>query len=239
MQDQQFNTGVIRPVEVYKEAWELIKDQYWLVLGITIVGMLIGSAVPVVLIGPMMCGIYLCLFDRIEGRELKFEKLFKGFDFFGASLIVAVVIMVPMFVLIFSIYIPMIGMAMAGSRMSESELIPFLIGTIIFEIILVFVMVCFHTLLLFSFPLIADRKLGGIDAIKLSAKAVWANLGSIAGLIGVGFVVAIVGYLMLCIGIYLVLPLIMTSSAVAYRKVFPQMGDRSHEPPPVGSYGGG
>lgn len=240
MQNHQFNTGVISGVEVYKEAWELIKGQYWLMLGITIVGILIGSAVPIVIIGPMLCGIYLCMFDKMEGREVKFEKLFKGFEFFGPSLFVAVVIMVPVFVLIFAIYVPIIAMAVAGPRMSESEMIPLLIGTVIFELILAFIMVCFHTLLLFAFPLIADRKLGGIDAMKLSAKAVWNNLGGIASLIGVGFVVAIVGYLMLCIGIYLVLPLIMMSSAVAYRKVFPKIEDDwRHEPPPVSAYGGG
>ena len=240
MQNHQFNTGVINGVEVYKEAWNMIKDQYWLMLGITIVGIMIGGAVPIVIIGPMICGIYLCMLDKMDGREVKFERLFKGFDFFGQSLIVAAVIMIPMFVVIFAIYIPMIAMAIAGPRMSESELIPLLIGTVIFEIVLVFVMVCFHTLLLFSFPLIADRKLGGIDSIRVSAKAVWANLGGIASLIGVGFVVAIVGYLMLCIGIYLALPLIMASSAVAYRKVFPRIeDDRSHEPPPISAYGGG
>ena len=177
MQNHQFNTGVINGVEVYKEAWEMIKDQYWLILGITIVGMLIGSAVPIVIIGPMICGIYLCMFDRMEGREVTFERLFKGFDFFGPSLVVAIVIMVPMFVAIFMIYVPFIATAMAGPRMSESELIPFLIGTLLVEFVVVFVMVCFHTLLLFAFPLIADRKLGGIDAMKLSIKAVWHNLG--------------------------------------------------------------
>ena len=240
MQNHQFNTGVISGTEVFKEAWELIKDQYWLIFGITIVGMLIGSAVPVVIIGPMMCGIYLCLFDKIDGREVKFDRLFKGFDFFGPSLIVAAVIMVPMIVLIFAIYIPMIAVAMAGPRMSESELIPLLIGTVLFELVVVFIMVCFHTLLIFSFPLIADRKLGGIDAMKLSAKAVWHNLGGIASMIGVSFVVAIVGYLMLCIGVYLALPLIMMSWAVAYRRVFPKIEDgRSLGPPPISAYGGG
>ncbi|MEQ1924080.1 MAG: hypothetical protein ABL952_16370, partial [Pyrinomonadaceae bacterium] len=153
MQSHQFNTGVIRGTEIFREAWELMKDQYWLIFGVTIVGMLIGSAVPVVIMGPMMCGIYLCLFDKMEGREVKFERLFNGFEFFGPSLIVAIVIMVPMIVLIFAIYIPMIGIAMAGPRLSESEVIPLLIGTVAFEVVVAFIMVCFHTLLIFSFPL--------------------------------------------------------------------------------------
>ena len=59
-----FRVGVIKPVECIKEGWALIKDQYWLFFGISIVGILIGGAVPIVLIGPMMAGIFLCLFQR-------------------------------------------------------------------------------------------------------------------------------------------------------------------------------
>ena len=43
----EFNRGVISPMECIKEGWALIKDQYWLFFGITLVGMLIGGAVPV------------------------------------------------------------------------------------------------------------------------------------------------------------------------------------------------
>lgn len=56
----------------------------------------------------------------------------------------------------------------------------------------------------------------------ISAKAVWQNLSGVVGLFAVGIVVAIVGYLMLCIGIYLVLPLIIAANVVAYRKIFPE-----------------
>ncbi len=217
----EFQTGVIKPIEIYKESWELIKDQYWLVFAVTLVGMLIGSAVPIFLIGPMMCGIYLCLFQKIDGRPLNFETLFKGFEYFVPSLIVAVVIMVPILLLLITVYIPMIGMAIAGPRMRESEMIPFFIGIFIFELIVAVIMVCFHTLLMFAFPLIVDRKLSGLQAMKVSGKAVWNNLAGVAGLFGVSFLVGIVGYLALCVGFYLVIPLIFTSNAVAFRKIFP------------------
>jgi hypothetical protein len=222
MQNTDFQIGAIKPVEIYKEAWALMKERYWMVFGIVIVGMLIGGAVPIILIGPMMCGMFLCLFDLIDGRELKFEKLFKGFDYIWKSLLVSVLIFVPIFIVLFTIYIPMIAMAIAGPKMSESELIPFLIGTVIFEIVIVVVMVCFHTLIMFAYPLIVERGLTGVQAMMVSAKAVWNNLAGMAGLFGVGFVVAIVGYLMLCVGLYLVLPLIMMAQAVAFRKIFPK-----------------
>ena len=111
--------------------------------------------------------------------------------------------------------------------MSESELIPFLIGTFIFEIVVVVIMVCFHTLIMFAYPLIVERGLTGGQAIKVSAKAVWNNLAGMAGLLGVGFLVGIVGYMMLCVGLYLVLPLIMMAQAVAFRKIFPKLESKT------------
>src|SRR2546425_13121013 len=90
-----FNRGVIKPVECLKEAWGLIKDQYWLFLGICAVGMLIGSAFAIALMGPMICGIYLCLFQRMRGEPVKFENLFKGFDYFGQSVIATLIQMMP------------------------------------------------------------------------------------------------------------------------------------------------
>jgi hypothetical protein len=38
--------GVVRPIICYKSGWTIIKDQYWLILGVSFVGMLIASAVP-------------------------------------------------------------------------------------------------------------------------------------------------------------------------------------------------
>src|SRR6266550_3254308 len=55
----QFRTGVIKPVECLKEGWALIKDQYWLFLGIVFVGVFIGSAVPIVIV---MVPMYIIMF---------------------------------------------------------------------------------------------------------------------------------------------------------------------------------
>ncbi len=233
-----FRTGVIRPIECYKEGWEMIKDQFWLVFAIVLVGMIIGSLVPIIILGPMMCGIYLCLLDRYEGRDVSFDKLFKGFDHFLPSLALTIIIMAPVVVMVVLVYVPLIVMAMAGPNMNESELLGFLAGVIIFELIVAVIMVCFHTLLLFSFPLIADKQVSAWRSVTLSSKAVWANLSGVAGLFGVGMVVAIIGYLMLCIGLYLVIPMIFAANVVAYRKIFPGSTERFGAPPPPNYYQG-
>ena len=238
MENTEILTGTIRPIVCFKEAWAMIKDQYWLILGVTIVGMLVGGAVPIVLIGPMMAGIYLVILKKLDGEPIEFGTLFKGFDYFLPTLILTLVIMVPMiFVLIF-MYAPMIVMVIAGDRMSQDELIAFLIGTAIVEFFVVIIMAMIHTLVIFSFPLIVDKNYSAIASIKQSAIAVWRNLGGIAGLFGVGFLVAIAGYLLFCIGIYLVLPVIIAANAVAYRKIFPAGPRTFATPPPPTAYQG-
>ena len=233
----EFKTGVIRPVEVYKEAWAIMKDDFWLIFAITLVGMLIGSVVPVVLVGPMMCGIYLCLLDKIDGRKPSFDRLFKGFNYFMPGLIVALVVMVPLIVFIIAIYVPLIAIAVAGQAMSEDAVLPFIAGVLLMELVVAVVMTIFHSLLIFAFPLIVDRGLSGIEAVKLSARAVWANRSGVAGLFCVGILVAIVGYLALCIGIYIALPVLIMAMAVAYRKIFPATETSTFGPPP-GAYQG-
>jgi hypothetical protein len=44
--------------------------------------------------------------------------------------------------------------------------------------------------------------------------------------------------MMLCIGIYLVIPLIFASNAVAYRKIFPSRDAGQFGPPPPKAYPG-
>ncbi len=53
-----YNRGAVKPLECLRGGWNLIKDQYWLFLGITAVGILIGSFGPmaILLAGPSPTG---------------------------------------------------------------------------------------------------------------------------------------------------------------------------------------
>lgn len=217
----EFRTGVIAPVETLKEAWSLVKSDYPLLFVISIVGVLLASVIPVILTGPFVCGIYLCFLDKYDGRELKLERLFKGFQFFGPSIVVILAIMLPLMVVIGVVYLPLLMAAMQGVEMTEQELWRFIAITLATEAVAAFVMVCFHTLLFFAVPLVVDRRMSGFAAIKLSVISVWGNLSGIVGLMAVGMAVSIGGYLMLCVGIYFVMPILIAMSVVAYRKVFP------------------
>jgi hypothetical protein len=240
MQPTDFQVGAIKPIECVKEAWELIKPDYWLLFAITIVGALIGAFTVYVLIGAMICGIMYCYLRRIDGYTVRFEDLWKGFSFFLPSLPVAILIVVPMviwiFVLMMTMYLPIIVAAAMGDRLSGDEILATMGGVILVDAIVAIVMICIHTLLMFAFPLVVDRGLTGFSPVPVSARAVLKNLGGVCGLIGVNFLLTLAGELACGIGLYLVIPVIMATNLVAYRKVFPALHSPNLNPPPPNAY---
>src|SRR5688572_24557186 len=149
MQNMEFRTGVISPVECVKEGFELIKNDFWLMLAIWLVGGLIGGLTFGIVTGAMMCGTFYCYLRKIDGQPVKFDDLWKGMQWFLPGLIVMAIIIVPIFFVYAGFYMPFIFAAMMGSKLDETELIGLFAGIMILELIVIFTMVCLHTLLLF------------------------------------------------------------------------------------------
>lgn len=234
----EFNRGVVAPVECLKEAWALIKDQYWLFLGISAVGMLIGSAFAIVLMGPMMCGIYLCLFQQMRGEPVSFEGVFKGFDYFAQSVIATLLQAIPALIIIVPVYLIMVfGMlasaASAGRRGGEdAAMAGFFVTMIVVFVVIMVLSVVLGTFFMFTFPLIVDRKLSGVDAVKTSVKAGMANFGGVLGLMLLNALLSTAGVLACYVGAFFILPITITAQAIAYRRVFPESSPSLMAPPP-------
>lgn len=231
MNGDQFNRGAIRPVECVKEGWELIKNDYWLLFAVALVGGLIGGVTLYVLLGAMACGIIYTYLRKIDGNAIAFDDLWKGFQWFVPGLIVMLIIVVPMIIVYGIIYVPVLLAVVMGSNLSQDEFMALMFGAIAVDLVFILIMVCIHTLLMFSFPLIVDRNLGAFGAVTTSAKAVLGNMGGVVGLFLVNFGLMILGQLAFCVGIYFVIPLVIASNVVAYRKVFPRHGGQSFSPP--------
>lgn len=235
----EFRTGVIAPVECLKEAWELIKGQYWLFLGICVVGMLIGSAFAIVLMGPMMCGIFLCLFQHMRGERVSFDGLFKGFDFFAQSVIATLIQAIPAVIIIVPVYLIMVVLMVASMTSSQGRggddaaAAGFFVGFIVIFVVIFLLSVILGIFFIFTFPLIVDRKLSGVDAVKTSVKAALANFGGVCGLVLLNALVSFAGVLLCYVGALFVLPITMTAHAIAYRRVFPESSQNFASPPPL------
>lgn len=224
----EFNTGAIKAVDCLREAWDLIKGDYWPLFAVSIVGGLIAGCTFYLLLGAMVCGIFTCYLKKIDGEgPVNFDDLWTGFKFLGPSALATVFFVVPMvvyLVVIFvTLYSPLITAAIMGERTNQSVFLGMFAAALVVDVIVAIAMTCIHSLMIFTFPLIIDRKLSSWDAIKLSARAALKNVGGIAGLIGVNFGLIVVGLLAFCAGVYFVIPVMTATSLVAYRKVFPKL----------------
>lgn len=237
----EIRRGVVSPMECLKEGWAAIKGQYWLIFGIVCVGVLIGNAVPVFLWGPMMCGIYLCLLRKLRGQPVDFGMLFKGFDYFAPSLVPGAVQFLPLVLLFILYFIMLFGFATIAApsgHVSPAEANEFLTTIMLmyagFMIALVIIGWATMIFLLFAYALIVDRGLSGWESVKTSVRAALANFPGIFGLLLLSLLLTTGGVLACYVGAFLTWPIVFTSWAIAYRKIFgdpPQTSDAL--PPPM------
>ena len=240
----EFRSGVISPMECLKEGWEMIKDQYWLFLGITFVAMLVGSAFAIVLMGPMMCGIFLCFLQRMRGERVALDGLFKGFDYFGQSVIATLIQAIPSVLIIVPSYVIMIVATFVGSSSGSTrereEAMAFMVtmGMAAMFLAVILLSIILGMFFMFTFPLIVDRNLSGVDAIKTSMRACRANMKGVVGLVLLNTLLHFGGLLLCCVGSYFMLPVTFAAQAIAYRRVFPAIPAQilSSPPPPPGSW---
>jgi uncharacterized membrane protein len=236
----EFRRGVVAPLECIKEGWALIKEDYWLFFGITIVGLLIGGVIPIILMGPMMVGVFISFQTRQRNQPVEFGLLFKGFDQFVAGLIATVIKMIPLFILLIPYYIFIFGMMAVNmprnGEMSPDEARAFFMGffgvEIVFFLAIMAVSIVIEIFFMLAYPLIADKKMSGLEAVKLSFRAGKANFGGILGLLLLNALFGIVGVLCCVIGVYFYLPVAFAAQAVAYRRIFPDTGTIFPTPPP-------
>lgn len=235
-----FRRNVVQPVECIKAAKDLVSNQYWLMVGMCAVGMLISSAVPLgILMGPMMCGLFITFFKLRRGQPIEFGTLFKGFDFFGPSLIATILHLVPILAVAIPGYIifyigMMVSVAAQGDEPNPGAVLGVFGFFMLFWAALLLVILVVSIGFTFAYPLIVDRKLQGFDAVKLSFRAAMANFWRLLGMTLLTGLLGIAGMLLCYIGVFLVFPLTYGAIAMAYEQVFglSDPNDMSNLPPP-------
>jgi len=239
----EFKRNAVEPVECIKAGWELIKSQYWLFVGMTVVGIIIGSVVPLgILMGPMMCGIYLALFQTRRGQPIEFGLLFKGFDYFGDAVIATLLHMIPIVIVIAPAYIlyivGMFGM-MASSQNGEPNpgaMLGFFGFFAVVWLVIMVLLIVLSVVFAFAYPLIVDRRLKGFDAVKLSIRAGFANFWRLLGMMFLTGLLTFVGVLFCYVGVFFVMPIGIAAIAAAYEQVFGLSEVQSNLPPPPPSF---
>lgn len=234
-----FNRGAIKPIQCLSDACAMLKGNYGAFLGVLIVGILIivaGSCIPLApLMPPMMCGLYMCLFAMMNRQQFNTSTLFKGFDFFGQSFLASLVVTLPMMVLSViiqvGIQVGMGGISVFVDKMKQNEtarpedVLPLVI--VFFSVVglMYFVLIAAAIILgmltSFMYPLIVDRRLPAMDAVKLSFRAVLGNFFGVLGLMLLCQLLIIAGVMLFYVGALFVAPIVWSAWAIAYRRVFP------------------
>ena len=238
-----FQRNAVDPIQCIKDGWALIKDQYWLFVGMCLVALLIGSAVPLgILLGPMMCGIYLTFFKRRRGEPIEFGTLFKGFDYFGPSVVATLLHILPILAIIIPAYIffyvsiIVTSVATQGQEPNPAAMLGMFAMFGIFWLVAFFIIIIISIGFTFAYPLIVDRKMQGFDAVKLSFKAAMANFWRLLGMSIVTGLLSLIGIMFCYVGLFLVLPIAYGSIAAAYERVFglsdPSQFPSNLPPPP-------
>jgi uncharacterized membrane protein len=239
-----FQRNAVNPIECIKAGWKLIKGQYWLIFAMSLVAWMIGAAIPLgILVGPMMCGMFLTFFKMRRGEPVEFGTLFKGFDHFGPSVIATLLHVIPVLAIVIPAYILFYVfffvaiVAQGGNEPSPVAFFMIFALFALFWIVVIAVIMVVSIGFTFVYPLIVDRGIQGFDAVKLSFKGAMANFWRLLGLSILNFLLGLVGVLLCFVGVYFLIPVGYASIAMAYEQVFglrdPSEFANVPPPPPV------
>jgi uncharacterized membrane protein len=232
-----YRRRAVRPGECLRAGWHLVRDDFWLFVGVCFVGTLLASLAPFgILAGPMLCGIYICLLRRDRGKAVKFEMLFDGFRYFLQSLIATVIMLLPLVAIVVPGYLLVVALVMhkvplqPGAQMSPDEVWT-LVGAFGSLYLVAFVVwITTTTLFVFTYPLIVDRGMTGFRAVATSCRAALANFGRVLALVLLIALLNLGGSLVCCVGFYLVVPVHYAAVLVAYRQAFPEVEEPPADP---------
>ncbi len=261
MQNIQFYKGVIDVTGCVSNGWNLLKPNYWLFFAICLLAMvaiMFVSCIPCLnlIIGglvtaPLTAGIYYVFLREMRGETVDFAMMFKGYEKFVPVMIIGFIQSIPG--VIFTIIQWALDLGRLAAQLSrggrggnfyqgDSTDIAIAGGLIALYVVVAVVFIVFgiawYITFAFALPLVIEHDLNAIDAIKLSARAGWANAGGLILLFLLTILIMIGGFFVLCIGMFFVIPLAYAAYAFAYRQVFPLLDQPFQPVPPHGQYGG-
>jgi uncharacterized membrane protein len=181
----------------------------------------------------------MALFATRRNQPIEFGILFKGFDYFGNAVVATLLHMIPIVVVIVPVYIAfyigmfaVMGVSSRGGEPDPMAMLGFFgIFAVVWLVIMVLVIVL-SVIFVFAYPLIVDRRLSGLDAVKLSIRAARANFWGLLGMMFLTGLLTTLGVLLCFVGVYLIAPINSAAIAAAYEQVFGLADEHETNLPP-------
>ena len=211
----------VGPIDCFSQGKVMLGDQYMTFVLICLLNMLVAGAVPIVLVGPMFCGMMLCYLLCAQRKKVDINTLFKGFDYFMPGLIVTLIVVGIAIVAsmpgLFMIIVGMVILPFAGDSPIGLIGIPIIMMGYLYMILL---NLMFLPLQQFAFTLVVERNMQPMDAIKLSLVGIKKNFFGILGLGFIGGLIMMVGAMLCFIGMFFAAPILYGGIFVAYQKIY-------------------
>ncbi len=175
-------------------SWELLKGNFWPLVGVTFVVMLvqgIANAIPILgvfasflLTGVFMGGLYFYYLRRLRGEAVEFGDAFAGFTL---------------------AFVPLMLAGLVSSLLTG-------IGLLLLVLPGIYLAVAWS----FTVLLVIDQKLEFWTAMEVSRRVITAQWWRMFGLIILAAIIGMLGVLLLIVGVFFTIPITMGSLVVAY-----------------------
>jgi len=207
------NLSPAHPLDIgscFRRGWALVKSDFWPIIGVTALGVLLlhaaySTAVGLVVGGPLMGGLSLYFLKRIRGEQAVLDTLFTGFR------------------------VAFIPLLLAG-------LVTFLLKLIGF---LCFVLpgIYLSVIWIFAVPLVIDKRLDFWPAMELSRKVVTRHWWKFLGFWLLLVLINVLGVIPCGIGLFLTAPICIAALMYAYQDIVGLAGGVATQPIGVGPSG--
>jgi uncharacterized membrane protein len=234
--------------ECFGKGWEMFQKNMPVTIGVILLFFLVnlafgfvpilGSLASLLLTGPLIGGLLYYFVLMVRGRECLVGTAFAGFGprfvpLMLAGLLISLIgaLCVLPIVGVFIAMIVSFGLVGAApsnmqdvvALLSGSMLVMFFIAVFLMVFVATFVTV----LLQFTYPLILDKGVELMVAVRLSLRKCYNNLFSLLLMFFLGWLLLVAGGLMCGVGLLFTAPWFLATLAVAYDQLFPGVTSQS------------
>ncbi len=177
--------------------WQLVKRDFWLLIGASFVGGLIaagggipylGPVIGLIIGGPMMGGLYALYLKRIRGQPAAFGDAFIGFS---------------------TAFVPLMLTLLVSALLTT-------VGCLLCILPGVYLCVCW----VFAVPLVMDKKIDFWPAMELSRKVVTKHWWLMFGFLIVCALVTLAGVVACCVGVFVSVAIVQAAMMCVYEDIF-------------------
>lgn len=225
----------VSPVDSLRRGWDLVFADPGQSIGVsalvllTIIGAgfipCAGSIAQIVATGPLIGSWYLYFLKRMRGQPTEWADAWAGFSSpmlvqlvlqYVVATVVSLLVLIPVFAGFFVLFFSTIAAAAVDERLTPLALV----GVIGLALLATAALLYITLTWVFAPALIIDRQLAFWPAMKLSWRVAHQQFLPLLGLVLLCGLIYLAGFLALCVGILVALPVCIAALAFAYEDLF-------------------